>query len=437
MGKRKYIIGSILICAALMIGITYHGRKHSRVITLEFGMFAGSNWDVANANSYTIIDKAIKKFESENKNVKIHYYSGVLKSDYSEWISRRMLKGKMPDVFMVLTDDFDKFSGMGVMLNLDNMMSKDSNFNPNRFYKTTLNTGKYNGKQYALPYETVPELMFINKTLLEREGIKIPDNDWSWEDMYRICSMVTKDTNGDGILDQFGTYNYTWTQAVYSNGVSLFDDSGTQANFMDEKVIEGIKFIKKIYALNQGIKVSRDDFDNGNVAFTPLLFSDYRTYKTYPYKIKKYNRFKWDCITLPAGPNGGNASTINTLLMGISSTTQYKNLSWKFLKTLTCNPEIQLDIFRYSQGISVLEKVTQSQEAEEILQKDMEKSEKTIDNDLISSVITKGTIEPKFQKYKEALTLADNEITKIIEGDTNIDSTMKIFQRSINSYLKR
>jgi multiple sugar transport system substrate-binding protein len=343
----------------------------------------------------------------------------------------------MPDVFMVLTDDFDKFSGMGVMLNLDNMMFNDSGFNRNDYFKTTLETGKYNGKQYALPYETVPELMFINKTLLEREGIIIPDNNWTWEDMYRICSLVTKDTNDDGILDQFGTYNYTWTQAVYSNGVSLFNDSGTQAYFTDEKVIEGIKFAKRIYALNQGIKVSKDDFDNGNVAFTPLLFSDYRTYKTYPYKIKKYNQFKWDCITLPAGPDGGNTSIINTLLMGISSTTEYKKLAWEFLKTLTYDPEIQMDIFRYSQGISVLKEVTKSQEAEEILQKDMEKSEKTIDNDLLCSVITKGTIEPKFQKYKEALTLADNEITKMIEGNTNIDSTMKIFQRNINSYLTR
>ena len=24
--------------------------------------------------------------------------------------------------------------------------------------------------------------MFVNKTLLQKEGIKVPDNDWTWDD---------------------------------------------------------------------------------------------------------------------------------------------------------------------------------------------------------------------------------------------------------------
>ena len=164
-------------------------------VTLQFGMFAGSNWDVADANSYTIIDRAIKKFESRHPNVRISYYSGIRKEDYSEWLAEQTLKGNMPDVFMILTDDFDKFSSMGVLKNLDGLMAGDEDFAASDFYETTLNTGKYLGVQYALPYETVPELMFVNKTLLQKDGIDIPDNTWTWNDMYRICSRVTKDIN--------------------------------------------------------------------------------------------------------------------------------------------------------------------------------------------------------------------------------------------------
>ncbi len=435
MSKWKGVL-LLIVCATLIANCgcrMYQPKK----TTLEFGMFAGSNWDVADANSYVIIDKAVKKFESSHKNVKVHYYSGVPKEDYSEWLSRKTLQGEMPDVFMILTDDFNKFSSLGVMKDLGSIMAKDESFSSADFYKTALDTGKYQGRQYALPYETVPELMFVNKTLLQKNGISIPSNDWTWDDMYSICQRVTRDINNDGTLDEFGVYDYSWIEAAYSNGTDLFNNSGTEAYFNDKKVLSSIRFVKKLADLNRGVTVSLKDFDSGNVAFRPFLFSDYRTYKTYPYCLKKYNSFQWDCITLPAGPDGGNISTINTLLIGISNETRHGKLAWEFLKTLTCDPEIQMDIFRYSQGVSVLKKITCSDESENILQGEMVNNEKYINTDLLDSIITNGKIEPKFNKYNEAISLADNEIKGIIDEDKDTDSEMKIFQRSISSFLKR
>ncbi len=435
---RKKILVLIIILAALVSSCSiYYINKRQETVTLEFGMFAGSNWGVENANSYVIIDKAIKLFESRHKNVKIHYYSGIIKEDYSEWFSRQVLLGKTPDVFMILANDFEKFAALDIMKNLDPLIQKDNKFRSGDFYSTTLNTGVFKDKQYALPYETVPTLMFVNKTLLEKEGIQLPDNNWTWNDLYNICVKITKDTDGDKILDQFGTYNYDWLEAVYTNGAKLFDKDGKHADFTDQKVIDAIKFAKQINDINQGQKVIQDDFDSGNVAFMPLLFSDYRTYKTYPYKLKKYANFQWDCITLPAGENGGNISEVSTLLMGISNKSQHEKLAWEFLKLLTYDEDIQMDIFRYSQGSSVLKNVVRSKQAESILREDIDDSDKIIDNSLLSQVIENGITTPKFDKYEEAISLAQSEVEKIINQNKNIDSTLKIFQRKINQYLKR
>jgi len=437
MSRKKigFIIGCIGIFIALSLAF-YINRKN-KTVTLEIGIFAGSNWDVANANSYVIIDKAIEKFEEEHKNVKIHYYSGILKKDYSEWLTQQLLMGKMPDVFMVLSDDFNLLASLGVLKDLEKLMEKDTDFDSEEYFTTTLLAGQFNGIQYALPYETVPTLMFVNKTLLQNEGIKVPDSDWTWDDMYEICRMVTKDTDGDGHLDQFGAYNYDWLDAVYANGMVLFEEDDTKINLANEKVIQAVKFTKQLYDLNQGIKVTQDDFDSGKVAFMPLSFANYRTYKTYPYKIKKYLNFKWDCITLPAGPNGENISEVNTLLMGINDKSRHEDLAWEFLKLLTYDKEIQMDIFRYSQGASVLKKVTGSKEAEIILQEYMEQSGKVIDNELLSRVIEQGVVAPQFLRYSEAVSIASSEIQLIIENDKNIDSSLKILQNKINQFLKQ
>ncbi|MCR5626646.1 MAG: sugar ABC transporter substrate-binding protein [Lachnospiraceae bacterium] len=405
--------------------------------TIEVGVFTGSNWDVANANSFVVMDRAVEKFTRSHPDVKVHYYSGIRKDEYSEWFSRLLLRGNEPDVFMVLDEDFNLLAEEGVLENLESFMEEDKLFDVEKYYSTALDAGKYMGTQYALPYETVPMLMFVNKTLLNKSGIMVPDNNWTWEDFYRISKLVTKDADGDGVIDQFGSYNYSWTEAAYSNNVTLFDEKGNNGYFTGEKLEEALKFTELLNSLNQGEKVTKDDFDGGNVAFMPLPFTEYRTYKTYPYRIKKYTDFQWDCITMPAGPSGGNISAVNSLVMGISSHSNNKKLAWEFLKLMTYDEEMQMDIFRYSQGASVLHEVTSSTMVKKILQEDIEVNEKFIDNAVIDSVLKNGVAIPGFPKYEGAMNLADSEINRMLEEEDGLDNSLRLLQRQINKYLEK
>ena len=432
--KNMAVLVAALLCIA---GLVIYGQNIRRPQVLEFGMFGDSYWEVANADGYVIIDKAIKKFEKLHPEIKIHYYSGIPKDDYEEWLARKILKGDAPDVFMILSEDFSHMVSLGFLENLDKEIQEDKSVEIRDYYETSLEAGKIDARQYALPYETVPTLMFVNKTLLEKEGIPVPDADWSWDDLYRICKKVTKDLDGDGRLDQFGTYNYGWLEALYSNDGKIFDPQGKKCYLTSERTEESVRFIQRINELYQGEKVTRETFDAGNVAFMPLSFAEYRTYKTYPYKIKKYSDFQWDCITLPAGSMGDNISRVDSLLIGISSESRQKDMAWEFLKMLTNDREIQMELFRYSQGASVLKEVTNSKEAEEILKKDTEKSDKIIDHNLLNQVIMNGRVVKEFPKYKEAMALAEGEVSKLYDSSTNVESALKITQRMVTNLLEK
>ena len=432
--QKEPVLVAALLCIA---GLVIYGQNIRRPQVLEFGMFGDSYWEVANADGYVIIDKAIKKFEKLHPEIKIHYYSGIPKDDYEEWLARKILKGDAPDVFMILSEDFSHMVSLGLLENLDKEIQEDKSVEIRDYYETSLEAGKIDDRQYALPYETVPTLMFVNKTLLEKEGIPVPDADWSWDDLYRICKKVTKDLDGDGRLDQFGTYNYGWLEALYSNDGKIFDPQGKKCYLTSERTEESVRFIQRINELYQGEKVTRETFDAGNVAFMPLSFAEYRTYKTYPYKIKKYSDFQWDCITLPAGSMGDNISRVDSLLIGISSESRQKDMAWEFLKMLTNDREIQMELFRYSQGASVLKEVTNSKEAEEILKKDTEKSDKIIDHNLLNQVIMNGRVVKEFPKYKEAMALAEGEVSKLYDSSTNVESALKITQRMVTNLLEK
>ncbi len=267
----------IVILVILIIGGFIYYNNQKRVLTI--GIFAGSNWDVPTFDYYKMIDETIARFEKEHPNVEVKYQSGILKEDYSLWLSQQLLTGNEPNLYMILNEDFNSLASLGALKNLDQIIKSDSDFDVDKFYQNTLEIGKYQGVQYALPYEVNPTLMFVNKTLLEKEGISLPENDWTLDDFYNICKQITKDTDNDGIIDQYGYYNYTWLDAIYAGGINIFNESGTSCDLNNTKVKEAIQFIEKINLLNQGFNVTSNDFDQGKVAFAPMQFSQYRTYK--------------------------------------------------------------------------------------------------------------------------------------------------------------
>ena len=156
--RLKIILTTILVCC--LAGTFYYTQKP---VVLTIGVFAGSNWNVPSPESGKIIDDVIKRFEKKHPNVQVKYVSGILKDDYSAWISKEALDGKLPDVFMVLSDDLSTYAKVGMLEPLDTYMMTDSEFDSNRYFSTTLNAGNIYDQQYALPYESSPTLMFVNK----------------------------------------------------------------------------------------------------------------------------------------------------------------------------------------------------------------------------------------------------------------------------------
>ena len=419
---------------AVLAGILLFYYKPSDHV-LKVGIFYGSNWEVPGTVHYDIFDQAIEKYKKEYGNIEIEYEEGIPSKDYSEWLAGKIMEGDEPDVYLVMDEDFYSLASLGALKNLDFLLSKDSEADCDLFYQPTIQAGKYQGKQYALPLECNPTLMFVNKTLLKKEGIEVPDNDWTWDDFYEICEKVTRDSDGDGKIDQFGYCDYTWIQAVYSNGIQPFSEDGTESYFTDERFIEAINFVKKLQQTNQNYLVSTNDFDLGKVVFRPLSFSDYRTYMPYPWRIKKYSDFEWNCIQMPAGPKGDNISSMDTLMLGISARTSRTEDAWKFIKMLTMDEEIQRLIYADTSGASVLRAVTTSQETMSLLNKDTPGG-KDIDMSLLNQTIEQAVIPEKFKAYNTAYEKADNYLSALVMSEDDISTSMFNLKNEIDKVIR-
>ena len=432
--KRNLIAATVTMAVTAIITLSAY---HSQNVELEFAMFGGNNWDVAVQDSYVVYDEAIAEFEKLHPNVKVNYVKGIMKEDYSEWLSEKILMDKAPDVMMIQNKDFDKFAQLNIIEKLDNWMERDTSFDCNKIYSTALEAGITDNTQYALPIETVPYIMFVNKTLLATEEIEIPKADYTLKDLYDICKKVTKDTDGDGIVDQFGIFKYSWQDAAAANGAVMFSSNGKKCNFTSEELKKAVAYMITLNELNGSQAVTQENFDAGKVAFMPLTLAEYRTYKTYPYKIKKYSNFQWDCIPMPQGENGKNTSRVDSLDVAMSSRSEHKALAWEFMKFLTTSEEVQRKIFEDTSAASVLKSVMEDDSAETIFTEDMADADRTLHSQMISSVIENGQAEPQFSAYEGAMQLADSEISELIKSDSqsDLESELRRIQQKVTEYI--
>lgn len=425
----------LLICCWLIYTDNYKELRIYKKEVVTIGVFSDSYWEVQNGYSYRILDDAIEKFEKQHPGVKVEYVSGILKGDYSEWLAERLLAGDAPDVFFVLKEDFDNFAVIGALKDLTPLIESDEKFDKDIFYSSAYAYGKYDGTQYSLPYECTPKLMFMNKTILKNEKLPIPDKEWTWDEFYEICKRVTRDTDGNGTMDQFGVVEYTWKEAFESNGVRLFNEEGTECYLSDNNVETALNFIEKLSALNSGYNVTTKDFDLGNVVFQPMSFSEYRAYKPYPLSIKKYSGFEWGCIPMPSGPDGENVSTLDTLLIAMNANSRHTEYAWDFMKLLTCDAEIQAQIFDYSEGVSVLKEVTESDETLRYLIESSGDSN-ILNLEILSEAIENAVVAPRFRNYGKVMTEVDKAVHAILEANSNIHMEQIIWNRVINQYLE-
>ena len=417
---------ALLVVLIISVALAFVFWASAQEKVLRIGVYAGSSWDVPNSRENRVLDSLIKKFEKTHPHVKVVYESGIPKDDYADWLAEQVLKGEQPDLFMVPENDFSMLASTGALKSLDTLLTDDER---KAFYPVAYEAGQYQEVSYALPVESNPIMMCVNKDLLEKEGISIHESGWTLEDFYEICKKVTKDTNGDGVVDQYGITDYTWQQALVAYGGHLTDKSGI--NVDSSEMHQALSFMSKLDMLSRHYKVTSNDFDEGRVAFYPMSLAQYRTYKPYPYHVSKYSSFSWTCIPMPTANNQVMGTQVKTSLFAMSSNTSQEKLAWEFMLLLSQDKESQQALFEKSQGTSVLPSVVKSQQSREILQAD-DFGLDSLTSERLDRMMNRSIIDISLEVDQHTMERMDYLIQNAMQNQ-EIDSALPSIQKEIES----
>lgn len=166
---------------------------------------------------------------------------------------------------------------------------------------------EYEGKKYGFgPYEGIYNdsmmLWLYNRDLLEQYGQPDPYDlwqaeQWTYDAFEEIAKAVTVDTDGNGMIDQWGVASFADSYGVYrfapSNGVELAKqiDGKWVFTFDSKEAIEVLNYMKR---WNVDLGLMGGNFGQGTAAFNPNVHLT---------GIRNIDHINYGVVPMPKGPS--------------------------------------------------------------------------------------------------------------------------------------
>ena len=262
---------------------------------------------------------------------------------YEETYTTALNSGEGPDVGYMYNEMFPTYIDAGAVEDMSSYVTDEDK----KEYKYLSNGNMMDG-QYGWPLVTgVPFVLYYNEDILNALGEKSPE---TWDEFARICQEATKDTDGDGKVDQYGfacgmntsdigamqILNAYYYSALWQNGGQVYNDDLKSVSFADEAGKEAVTWLKGLtsYMNEDFMSLSWSDafsnvFGAGKAAFgiTRSSQTDGTTFaETYP-------DLNWNFVTSLKHKDFGTFGATDCLTL--MSACEDKDLAMDFIKYVT------------------------------------------------------------------------------------------------------
>lgn len=211
--------------------------------TIEYAIWG----DPQEIGSQTAIAKA---FEALNPSITVN----VSVSDWDAYwdkLQTGLAGGAAPDVFAMDGPLFPDYQSRDVLLDLKPYIERDG-YDLTQLADQGVADFTTADGQFGLPRDLNVIALYYNKAMFDAAGIPYPDDTWDWAKMIEAARQLTKDTNGDGTIDQWGFYTETtdmenyWLSAVWANGGDVLAPDGKSTVLGTDAAAGGIQHVQDL-----------------------------------------------------------------------------------------------------------------------------------------------------------------------------------------------
>lgn len=212
------------LAAILAVGLLACGGD-DRAVVLRM-----TSWQTPAENALDL--PAIRAFEAAHPGVRVENEPVSNQAEYREKVITSIASGAPPDVFLLDGIDVPAFVESGAMLDLRPFAGRVG-IDLRDFYPSVLGMFSRGDAVFAFPKGFSPMVYYYNRALFDAAGLPYPRDGWTFAEFVATAKALTKDTNTDGVTDQWGTalvrFFYAWQGIVWSGGGDILSRDGRRA----------------------------------------------------------------------------------------------------------------------------------------------------------------------------------------------------------------
>ncbi len=160
-------------------------------------------------------------------------------------ISTELMAGEGPDIIIFSANTFNslhKVTNSGIFTDLNELISKDKDFNKNDYYENIFDCGIYDSKRFYIPLEYVIPYFRTTDSTLKENNITIDQSGLSLDSLHKLSqNYVTNNKNKSLIYCNFG-----FSSMMRISGQKFVDNEKRKSYFNTKEFINLLKKYKDI-----------------------------------------------------------------------------------------------------------------------------------------------------------------------------------------------
>lgn len=208
-------------------------------------------------------------------------------------------------------------------------------------------SGNVCGKNYGMKDKNEDVdgyFMGVNLDIINELGLENPvelyeKGEWTWDKFLEIAKAATKDTDGDGAIDQWGLSGVPLVLAkmfIASNDGYLTDDINIKEGLSDPKTMEALEFYSSLYNTEKVVYLADNNVWEWNGNLDAFKTGDSAMFQLQNWMLPTGDsalQYQYTIVPMPKGPSNDAGTTYITGQGGV------------VIPTGTENPEDVLMIF--------------------------------------------------------------------------------------------
>ena len=196
----RIVVGWLLVFALCVMMGCQREEKGAADVQQEPVTIRFTTWGSPASNE--VYQDIVDLFMEKNPDVKVELM--MLPWDaYHRKILTMFAAGSKLDVMRLANSYFPQFMEKGALLPLDDLVTKDKEeIDLDDFYPEALmGCRAENGQICGLPVDIAGWAIYYNRGLFDSAGRPYPDESWTWDTLLDVAKKLTRDLDGDGIID--------------------------------------------------------------------------------------------------------------------------------------------------------------------------------------------------------------------------------------------